>query len=451
MLEKIYENTKNFINDNCKEKRKKRGQFFTPLSVAEFMASKSACKKNHISILEPGAGNGLLTAALVQYCVDNNLCKSFTIEFIENDPEILSVLSETSELIRQYITTANGLVDITITKKNYITDKKVRAYDVVICNPPYKKVRKDSTESKYMKKYVYGQPNLYYLFMCKAINDIKPDGKFVFITPRSWASGSYYQKARHYILENINLTDLLLFENRNNIFTTENVLQETLITCGIKSKTQNTEIKIYNDTLEYFQIPAAAIKNISDANYLLLPSQKDDLKTINKMAKLTDTFESLGYCFKTGPVVEFRNKGGLSLDKKNGYVPMIRTTNIIDGQYVFPVKVNKAQYIDTTKDNLLLKNMNTVFVRRLSTKEEKRRLQSCVYLKDSNTEYISVENHVNYLVHSDGTTLSEKEAKQIHTLLMSDDYDVYFRMINGNTQVNASEINKLPVKKESLL
>ena len=167
------------------------------------------------------------------------------------------------------------------------------------------------------------------------------------------------------------------------------------------------------------------------------------------MSSITDTFESLGYCFKTGPVVEFRNRDALSLGNKDGYVPMYRTANIVNGKCVFPVDVGKAQYVNSDEKKLLISNANTVFLRRLSAKEEQRRLQSCVYYKKDDNRYISIENHVNYLVRMDGSPLATEEAEWINSLLMSDEYDTYYRIINGSTQVNASEVNKLPLKRRA--
>lgn len=454
MLEKIVNNTEKYTATHSKNSRKDKGQFFTPLSIVNFMARKSSGPAEHLSIMEPGAGNGLLSAAVVKDCIDSGACKSFSVRFIENDPDILPVLKMTAKLLKEYVTSHNGTVKVTISKKNYITDKVKGLYDIVICNPPYKKIRKDSLESVCMSKYIYGQPNLYALFMCKAVNNLKIGGRFVFITPRSWTSGNYYKVARKFLLKSLNLTDLLLFQDRNNVFDGEDVLQETLITIGIKESSQAQYINICTtdgdiDVVTPMEVDSRIVKGVGADAYLLLPSSTKDLQVINRMVSITDTFESLGYCFKTGPVVEFRNKNALSLHEKEGYIPMYRTANIIDGKCVFPVKINKAQYISAVEKNLLLSDMNTVFLRRMSAKEEPRRLQSCVYYKSDGNKYISVENHVNYLVHVDGSPLSAEEAEWINELLMSDEYDTYYRIINGSTQVNASEMNKLPLQRRA--
>lgn len=455
MINEILNNTENYTSTHEKKIRKNKGQFFTPLSIANFMARKASIHAEHLSILEPGAGNGLLTAATIKHCIDFGVCKSFSVHFIENDPDVLPVLYKTAKLLESYVSLHNSKIDISISEINYITDDINEIYDIVICNPPYKKIRKDSLESVCMSEYIYGQPNLYALFMCKAINNLKTGGKFVFITPRSWTSGKYYKTARKFLLKNLNLTDLLLFEDRNKVFGgKEDVLQETLITVGTKNHSQISKINVIAssgdiDNAIPMVVDSKIIKGIGLDEYLLLPSSTEDLQIINRMASITDTFESLGYCFKTGPVVEFRNKNALSVSEREGYVPMYRTANIIEGKCVFPAETNKAQYINATEKSLILSDMNTVFVRRMSAKEERRRLQSCVYYKTDENRYISVENHVNYLVHVDGSPLSTEEVEWINNLLMSDEYDAYYRMINGSTQVNASEINKLPLKRRA--
>lgn len=453
MLELIANNTSEYTKIHNKENRKDKGQFFTSKSIAEFMAVRASYASGHLSILEPGAGNGILTAAVIKYCLENELCHSFEVKFIENDIEVIPILESTCALIEEFVAAHQGDINISVSTDNYITQNENKQYDIVICNPPYKKIRKESVEARTMKEYVYGQPNLYSLFMCKAINDLRVGGRFVFITPRSWTSGNYYKVMRRFILNELNLTDLLLFENRDNIFNNEDVLQETLITTGVRGETQEQFIYLYNADdnlcLAPFQmeVPARLIKAIGEDSYLLLPKNEEDLRVINRMSVIPDTFESLGYCFKTGPVVEYRNRESISPVRKKGYIPMYRTANIVNGRCIFPANTDKAQYVNVSEKSLLLSNINTVLLRRLSAKEEDRRLQSCVYYQHGNHKHISVENHVNYLVRTDGKPLSVDEAEWINQLLMSDDYDAYYRIINGSTQVNAGEINKFPLQR----
>jgi adenine-specific DNA-methyltransferase len=61
-----------YSNTTDDDHKSKYGQFFTPKEVAMFMASfagKTLCSKEHIHILDPGAGTGILTVSLCHYLV----------------------------------------------------------------------------------------------------------------------------------------------------------------------------------------------------------------------------------------------------------------------------------------------------------------------------------------------------------------------------------------------
>ena len=68
-------------------------------------------------------------------------------------------------------------------------------------------------------------------------------------------------------------------------------------------------------------------------------------------------------------------------------------------------------------------------------------------ISDLNTEFMTVENHVNYLTRKDGMEMSRNEIDQLFDILMSDMYERYIRLINGSTQINAGELNKLPLQR----
>ena len=68
-------------------------------------------------------------------------------------------------------------------------------------------------------------------------------------------------------------------------------------------------------------------------------------------------------------------------------------------------------------------------------------------ISDLNTEFMTVENHVNYLTRKDGMEMTRNEIDQLFDILMSDMYERYIRLINGSTQINAGELNKLPLQR----
>ena len=107
-------------------------------------------------------------------------------------------------------------------------------------------------------------------------------------------------------------------------------------------------------------------------------------------------------------------------------------------------KPQSIKVCDSSK-KLLLNNTNYVFVKRFTTKEEKRRIQCSMYFGlEYNTEKIGVENHLNYIKKISGI-LTEQEVYGIFTILNSTFVDRYFRILNGSTQVNANEMNAMPL------
>ena len=455
MLGHIYEETTKYMKNEGKDVRKKKGQFFTPVNIAAYMG-KWTMAKEHLDILDAGAGSGILTAGIMKHLLAINGCRSIKVTFVENDPIVLPLLKKNADYIQNICENHNIIFRYTIWSDSFFAIDISQKYDIVISNPPYKKIAKNSKEAIAMKDYVYGQPNLYGLFMVKGLEALKDGGQYIYITPRSWVSGLYYTEIRKTMLQT-DIEKIHIFSDRDTVFSGEQVLQETMILFGKKKKDQNAEIKINvsNDSSMQLErtlsVQADLIKSIGKECYLLIPTNERDVKIIRNMSNITDTFDSLGYQFKTGPVVEFRTKEMISESPKDGYIPMYRPVNINNGRLRFPVYSGKAQYISERATNLLVRNVNSVFVKRLTAKEEKRRLQSCCYISKNNKEYISIENHVNYLVKKDGTPLSQKEAENIHKILSSDEYDVYFRLINGSTQVNARELNYFPLRKEEIV
>lgn len=449
LLDEIYLNTEQYQKQFSKKERKTKAQFFTSKSTAIQMVDYLNCNYMEVTILEPGAGNGALTAALIIKLISNG-CKRIKCILVENDSAVLSLLTQNIQLIKNYAKKNNVAISIKLETDNYILNDSIEKVDIVIMNPPYKKIRKDSAESQKMVKYVHGQPNLYSLFMIKSLNLLNENGEFVFIVPRSWTSGDYYKIARDYILETTDIQNICIFNERDNSFSSEEVLQETMIFSGKKNTKQSSNITIIvsdDDSftnIRKYKINNKHVKSIGINNYLLIPSNETEISVLKKFSQTKKSFKDMGFEFKTGPVVEFRNKDFISINKINNSVPMFRTANIVQGRIIFPVLNNKAQYILLKANNLLIQNTDTIFVRRLSSKEERRRLQCCIYNKIEGTDYISLENHVNYLTKTDKTSLTKSEINYIFKLLMSDEYDAYFRLLNGNTQVNAKELNALP-------
>ena len=86
---------------------------------------------------------------------------------------------------------------------------------------------------------------------------------------------------------------------------------------------------------------------------------------------------------------------------------------------------------------------NYVLLRRFSAKEERRRLTASWLLRAAEVRpYLALENHLNYAYHAE-RELTADEVHGLTALFNSALLDRYFRIISGNTQVNATEIRTM--------
>ena len=115
-------------------------------------------------------------------------------------------------------------------------------FDVVIGNPPY--VTRGINE--HTKKYINQnfetaeyQLDLYVCFMEKAIKLLKLNGYVGFIVPNSWLKNLMMSKCRQFMLERLNLTDIV---RTTDVFSEASV--DTLVYIGNKSDNQSDDITI---------------------------------------------------------------------------------------------------------------------------------------------------------------------------------------------------------------
>ena len=245
----------NTLKKMPKSLRKKYGQFFTSNETASFMASlfDMPSEKAEISVLDAGAGTGVLSVALIERAQDAGNITHIKLTCYENDPNILDLLQENLKWVQ-----LNSEIDIDyqIKTENYILSQDFdyngwiganpnpEKYDMVIGNPPYMKIAKDALEAKAMPDVCYGAPNLYFLFASMGAFNLKVNGEMVYIIPRSWTFGAYFKKFRQKFLKECVLEHIHLFVNRDKVFDKESVLQETMIIKVRKTEANPNHIRI---------------------------------------------------------------------------------------------------------------------------------------------------------------------------------------------------------------
>jgi adenine-specific DNA-methyltransferase len=456
------------------------GQYLTPPDVATFMAKLAVIKKNAtINILDPGIGSGILGITLVERIVE----VSKTVEKIhlvgyEIDSGLKDIIHGTLDQLKKWTNQKNVAFTYEIRFKDFILDKATvlddspslfstitpegseELFDFIISNPPYFKISKDDPRARAASKIVYGQPNIYSLFMALSARLLKSNGELIFITPRSYASGPYFRSFREFFFSEVNPLQFHLFNSRTEAFDRDAILQENLIIHAKKLNKceHNTNVTIsYSngsrdlESIKFRNLPLKRVIDTSSLNKVLfLPITADD----DRMLQIVDSWNGSlhGYEMEisTGKVVPFRATEYLSErgDIRNGEAPLIWMTSIRNSTVVWPYEKRcKPQYIKISDETrpLLNRNGNYVLLRRFSAKEDAQRLNSSPCLQEQfPCELVAFENHVNYVHRPKGKILRD-EAIGISAILNSVFLDTYFRLSNGNTQVSATEIRDMPL------
>ena len=94
--------------------------------------------------------------------------------------------------------------------------------------------------------------------------------------------------------------------------------------------------------------------------------------------------------------------------------------------------------------DLLLEAGFYVLTKRFSSKEQLRRVMAAIYDPERiDARLVGFENHLNYF-HKQGGGLSADLAKGLAVYLNSTIVDQYFRVFSGHTQVNSTDLRKMP-------
>ncbi|MBN1588423.1 MAG: Eco57I restriction-modification methylase domain-containing protein [Pirellulales bacterium] len=451
--------------------RKEKGQVFTPPEIARFMASLLSEIPRELRLLDAGAGVGSLTVAICERVARLQSPCELHVVLFESEPQLVSLLRENLDYCKSRLAERGHVLEFTIRDDDFILaaasqlDGQNRLFvpsfendfDAVIMNPPYFKVRRDSEHAKMLERIVHGQPNAYAFFMALAAALLRPNGELIAITPRSFCGGLYFRGFRKWFFDKMCLDHIHLFASRTDAFKDSEVLQESVITKSHRLGKQTTSVHITESFgRRIAQRPNMIVlgyKNVLDTTrgeYLVkIPVSKEDCAIMRFVESLPHRFDEIGLRISTGPVVTFRAKD-LILLQPNGQatVPLLMPHNVKAFRTQWPVERKKhpVYVIDcevSRQRRLLIPTRNYVLLKRFTSKEEGRRLTAaCLLRSEQKTKRIGLENHLNYIYHAD-RELTLDETFGIAAIFNSVIVDRYFRVLSGNTQVNATEIRNL--------
>jgi adenine-specific DNA-methyltransferase len=471
-----YEQGEKILEKRSSNTLKEQGQFLTPPNIARYMAKQLGAMKSGDVLLDPSIGSGVLVCAVIERLMSESPPESLVIEAYETD-------SELCEAVRQILTLASdkaGKVGLKIKWQVHQEDfvlaclpeaqpalfspnqPRQMLFNAIISNPPYFKLNSDDKRVKAVSGKINGHTNIYTLFMALSAKLLAPQGKACFIVPRSFCSGVYFSEFRRDLLRDVTPLSVHLFQSRDELFKGDEVIQENVIftfekplepkaqrywagTVNISTASDESDLEgtIISRSISFQHF----LSQRQDQVFFRLPTGILDEQVIEAVDLWDGSLERYGLQVSTGRVVPFRATKFLK-DKVNGEntVPLLWMQHVKSYMVEYPLEhFDKPQAITIEDPTLLVPNSNYVLLRRFSAKEDRRRLIAAPLQADQFAfNQIGFENHLNFIYRKNGT-LNYAETIGLSALLNSAIVDRYFRIVNGNTQVNAAELRALPL------
>ncbi|MEX0791909.1 MAG: Eco57I restriction-modification methylase domain-containing protein, partial [Pirellulaceae bacterium] len=221
----------------------------------------------------------------------------------------------------------------------------------VIMNPPYFKLRKESTQAQVMKHVVHGQPNIYSLFMAAAADLLVPGGEMVAITPRSYFNGPYFRKFRKWFFDRLSARSIHVFQSRTEAFKEDAVLQESVILHAEKGGLPQPILLTtsHGRSLAGMQRRTVPYENVIDDrngdHVVRVTSNAVEEEILAVIDRLPLRFSEAGFEISTGPVVNFRCLDFLRHEQADDTAPLLWMHNVRPFITRFPPKNGKPTHI----------------------------------------------------------------------------------------------------------
>lgn len=464
LVEFAHQAGRTFVARITRDEQKASGQFMTPPKIAKFMAQRLVLSVDHkhVRLLEPSAGGGVLIAAAVEALLEKP-DRPAIIEALlyEQDQRLIPALEALCQRIGEVCAVAGVRFEYVIRGEDFLlSDLALRGEPVdgllTIANPPFFKLNKTTDERAHRHGYaVYGQPNVYGLFMAATARLTPANGRWCFIVPRSWMNGQYFKAVRHTMLRHLTMDSLHAFESRRDSFEEDAVLQETVIAWASGRAIREHGLNVLFTRSQGMSdldhalvqaVPAERIVANDEHATVTLPSEG-----ASPLDAWSANLATYGLKVSTGPVIAFRCRDFITAQRSAETVPLLWMQHVCQQAVSWPIS-KKMEHVRATAANAgtLLPNMPMVIMRRFSPKEDKRRVTCAPYIGDLPGAVIGLENHLNY-IHRPGGRMSLSEVRGLSALLASSVVDRHLRAIAGSTQINAGELRSLPLPSMNII
>ena len=310
----------NFSNESkqltkqlSKEDKKNNGIYFTPPSIiAKIMKVLFPYFKNITDILEPSCGSGEFLQRFEHF-------SRFNIDAVEFNETIYNSI--------------NDKFKSNILNTDFLEWNSNKKYDLIIGNPPFYVMKKQSIKNNKYEHYYTGRPNIFVLFIGKALEMLKNDGILAFVLPKNFMNCLYYDNLRKHISTNYKIIDIIECYEDKYLET-----QQDTIVLIIQNK--NCVLNNPNFTI-----------NINNYNIFNVPSIVTQIK---KCYTNTTTLKNMNFEVKVGNVVWNQVKDKLT--DNNNDTRLIYSSDIVNN------KLSMKNYKNEAKKNYITKPGKNRFI-----------------------------------------------------------------------------------------
>ncbi|MDD5175172.1 MAG: N-6 DNA methylase [Sterolibacterium sp.] len=353
------------------------------------------------------------------------------------------------------ITSAGFEPEFEVTTSNALASMRQHkgAVDVVICNPPYRKMPSEEV-TKYRKKYqevITRQPNLYTLFFKLALDLLKPGGTAGLLTPTSYLSGQYYSLLRGYLRAHAEVSQLDIIGALGAFV---GVDQETAIAVFRRQmkRRQPTETLVFASTkdAEFSSIGKCRLPKTGVA--WPVPRDSGDAAILRAVNGSVFRLADYGYVARVGAFVWNRDdrKTYAKLPKleAGSVFPLVWSSDIgQEGDFQLgrqrpPGGLGKYVNIGRTNHASVIRKP-CVALQRVTSTDQQRRLIGAAVPAELIREFGGVvgENHVVFLEQVGDTV--RFTPTQLAQVLQSETIDRLFRCVCGAVNVSIFELDHL--------
>ncbi len=473
MLNLAVRNTRKLIREKSKTENIRLGRLFTKKKTAAWMANMmEPTEKETVTLLDPGAGTGILSAAAIERICAMGGVKEICLTCYENDPVFLPMLENNLLRIRKKCRHDYGVKLVySIHNDNFVLAMRdvnlhtlfapeLYTYDYIITNPPKELCRKDSAEASCMPEIFTGAMDLSFLFAALSTCVLHDGGQLIALLPSTVSTASYLAKYRRHMAESAAIERVHLFLNRAKDEKRTEGLRKNMIVKYVKGARTPEFVRISTchgdevgeDVRILPPLPYSFVVR-KESNTLRLPKSRRELDILYFVNGLPATMSSLGLKLRNGLTLESRYPDMVRDVPEPGTVPLIHPRAIADGQ-VSLAKNTKSSYLFPTIPSLVQKNRNILLIKRIPAKSEGRHLVCAVYLASQfpRYKYISTHNKLLYIDYADDKKeMSAQFLHGLYAILSSTLYENYFSIVSASKQVSISDYAELPLPEERII